>query len=284
MRPTFAHLAFTGILFLMAEQPGAAAGVPGIGDPLSLSITNKYGDVMVNPTVAQILSDGLILQRGTTEMKVKYEDLPQDVSKKYESLAKGVIQKEEKKGAADAAYFAYTQQLQAEDMRHLAAQETMENELARERPAAQSTNTVHRIAIVIPGQNWKLTIANLGFSDWRREESNGKIALHGLPGPNGFSLGVFVEPPMNNLPGNDAVYNYFWLNMGHDSLIDAGTVKVQKSDKFVKVSYTAQGEPNVNYFFTYQDHWVDLHLAKPSLEPGDQQMLADFDSSLSYSE
>ena len=284
MRQTLVLLAITGILFLMVKRPNAAAGVPGIGDALSLSVTNKYGDVLVDPTVAQILSDGLVLQRGTTEMKVKYEELPPDIGKKYQSLAKGVIQSEEKKGAVDAAYFAYTQQLQAEDTRHLAAQEKTENELARERPAGQSTNVVHCISIAIPGQNWKLTVANLGFGEWRREESNGKIALRGLPGPTGFSLGIFIEPPMNDLPGNDAVYNYFWLNMGHDSLIDNGSVKVEKNARYIKVSYTARGEPNVNYFFAYQNHWVDLHLAKPSLEPGDERLLADFDSSLSYGE
>lgn len=284
MRQTLVFLVLTGIVFLSVRRPIAAADVAGIGNVLSLSVTNKYGDVMVNPTVAQILGDGLILQRGTTEMKVKYEDLPPDISRKYQSMANGIIQKEKKEGAVDAAYFAYTQQLQAEDMRHLATQEKIEDELARERPAAPSTNIVHCIAISIPGQNWKLTIANLGFGEWRKEESNGKIALHALPGPGGFSLGVFIEPPVNDHPGNDAVYNYFWLNMRHDSLIDAGTVKVQKSAKFVKVSYTAQGEPNVNYFFACQGRWVDLHLAKPSSEPGDERLLADFDSSLAYGE
>ena len=101
------------ISLLIAKPVFSAPGRPGIGDRLFLSITNKYGDVLANPTVAQILSDGLILERGTMEMKVKYQDLPPAIGKKYQALAAGIIQKEEKQDAANAAYFAYTQKLQA---------------------------------------------------------------------------------------------------------------------------------------------------------------------------
>jgi hypothetical protein len=78
MRRTLAFLT-AAVISLMAAKPVAAdPAIPGVGDRLSLSITNKYGDVLTNPTVAQILVDGLVLQTGTTAMKVKYEDLPPD--------------------------------------------------------------------------------------------------------------------------------------------------------------------------------------------------------------
>jgi len=282
MRRTLAFLAAAVISLLVVKPTIAAPGVSGVGDRLSLSITNKFGDVLANPTVVQILGDGLILQRGTMEMKVKYEDLPPAIRNKYQPLAAGVIKKEEKEGAADAAYFAYTQQLQAEQAQHLAAQEQQENERAKERTRNQPTAARKYLAIPIPNQNWKLTILDLGFSDWQKQESNGQFVLRGLPGPSGFNFILFVEDPENNLPGNDPVYNFFWLNMAHNSLIDAQSVRVERTDKFIKVAYTAQNQPNVNYFFAYQGKWVDAHLSKGSSDPGDDKLFSEFDNALSY--
>ena len=48
------------------------------------------------------------------------------------------------------------------------------------------------------------------------------------------------------------------------------------------LSYTAQGQPNANYFFAYQGQWVDIHVSKGSSDPGDQNMLAQFDNDLAY--
>jgi hypothetical protein len=270
------------MISLLAAKPVAAApAVPGVGDKLSLSITNKYGDVLTNPTVAQILGDGLVLQRGTMAMKIKYEDLPPDVRQKYQPLAAGVIKKEEKQGAATAAYVAYTQQLQAEQARHLAAQEQQITEQAKEQPRSQAADAPKYLSIAIPNQNWKLIIADLGFGNWTKQEDNNQFVLHSEPGP-GFNLVLLVKVPANNLPGNDPVYNFYWSNMAHDSLIDAQSVKVEKRDKFIKVSYAAQGQPNVNYFFGYQGKWVDVHLSRGSPGPGDEKLFAEFDDTLSY--
>jgi hypothetical protein len=285
MRRTFVFLTAAVVSLMAVKSAAAAPGVSGIGDRLSLSITNKYGDVLANPTVVQILGDGLVLQRGTMAMKVKYEDLSPSIRKKYQPLAAGVIQKEEKQGAATAAYVAYTQQLQAEQARHLAAQEARENEQAQARIQSQSTPTNEYVIIPIPNQNWKVSFINLGFSNWdKKRDVNNQYVVHGLPGTNGFDLVLFVDAPANNFAGNDAVYNFYWLNMAHDSLIDAQSVRVEKKDKFIKVFYTARGQPNVNYFFACQGSWVDLHLAKPSYEPGDEKLFAGFDNSLSYGE
>jgi len=281
MRRTLAFLT-AAVISLMAAKPVTAAPA-GVGDRLSLSITNKYGDILANPTVAQILRDGLILQTGTMAMKVKYDDLPPDISQKYEALAAGMIKKEVKQGVANAYYLAYTGELQAEQADHLAAQETQEDQEAQARTPTQSAPTNEYVIIPIPNQSWKVTFINLGFSNWDKQmDNNNQFVVHGLPGPNGFNLVLLVDAPANGLPGNDPVYKYFWSNMAHDSLIDAQSVKFERKDKFIKVSYSAQGQPNVNYFFAYQGSWVDLHLAKPSFEPGDDKLFAGFDNSLSY--
>jgi hypothetical protein len=284
MNRIFAFLAAVAISLWAAKPVAAAPDVTGIGDRLSLSITNKFGDVLANPTVAQILGDGLVLQRGTMAMKVKYEDLPPGISQKYQPLAAGVIKKEEIQGAATAAYVAYTQQLQAEQARHLATQEQQINEQAREQAKSQSTDAPKYLSIAIPNQNWKLIIADLGFGDWKKQEDNNQFVLHGQTGPSGFNLVLLVEGPVNNLAGNDPVYDFYWSNMAHNSLIDAQSVKVGRTGKFIKVSYSAQGQPNVNYFFAYQGKWVDVHLSKGLVEPGDDKLFTEFDNGLSYGE
>jgi hypothetical protein len=282
MKQTLAFLTAMMISLLAAKPVAAAPAVSGVGDKLSLSITNKYGDVLANPSVTQILGDGLVLQCGTMVMKVKYEDLPPDVRQKYQPLADGVIKKEEKQGEATAAYIAYTRQLQTEQAQHLAVQEQQITEQAKDQPKNLAAAAPKYLSIAIPNQNWKLIIADLGFGNWTKQEDNNQLVLHCQPGSSGFNLVIFVEGPVNNLPGNDPVYNFFWSNMAHDSLIDTQSVKVLKNDQFIKVSYAAQGQPNVNYFFAYQGKWVDLHLSKGSPEQGDDKLFAEFDNALSY--
>ena len=282
MRKPFALLAGALICLLTMKATVAVAGVPGVGDQLSLSITNKYGDVLTNPIVAQILNDGLVLERGTLAMKVKYDDLPADIRQKYQPLAAGVVKKQEREGAANAEYLAYTRQLQARQAQHLAAQQAQENQQATERAHNQSAVATRYLIIPIPNQNWKITIADLGFHNWAKQVDNNQLVLRGQTGPDGFILILFVQNPANTLPGNDPVYNFYWLNMGHNSLIDAQSVKVERRDSFIKVSYTVHGQPNVNYFFAYQGKWVDVHLLKPSLEPGDKKLFTVFDNALSY--
>ena len=218
-------------------------------------------------------------------MKVKYEDLPPSIRQKYQSLSAGVIKKEEAQGEATAAYLAYTQQLQAEQAGHLAAQEAAENELAKERAESQSTNAQRYLSITIPNQSWKLIIADMGFSAWNKLQDNAQqFALRAQPGPGGFNLMLLVDNPQNNLAGNDPVYNFYWSNESRDASIDAQSVKVERKDKFIKVSCTAQGQPNVNYFFACEGKWVDVHLWKGLSEPGDEKLFTEFDNSLAYGE
>ena len=280
MKQTLAFLT-AALISIFAVKPVPAAPVaPGVGDQLSLSITNKYGDVLADPSVAQILGDGLVLQRGTMAMKVKYEDLPPVVRQKYQPLADSVIKKEEKQSAANAAYVAYTQQLQAEQAQHLAVQEKQIDEQAK--PSQnQAADAPKYLSIPIPNQNWKLIITDLGYGTWTKQDQTNQFVLRSEPGP-GFNLVLIVEAPANNLPGNDPAYNFYWLNMAHDSLIDAQSIKSQRSDQFIKVSYTAHGQPNVNYFFAYQGRWVDVHLSKGAPGPGDDKLFAEFDGALSY--
>ena len=110
--------------------------------------------------------------------------------------------------AANAAYLAYSRQLQADKAWHQAAQQAQIDKIAKEKPQNQN-GPLPLLGISIPNQNWKLTIANLGFSDWNKEQDSHQFKLRGLPGPSGFNIVLLVEPPANNLPGNDAAYMFY---------------------------------------------------------------------------
>jgi hypothetical protein len=111
-----------------------------------------------------------------------------------------------------------------------------------------------------------------------------RFILSGLPGPNGFNLTIVVEKPVNDDMSNEAVFNYYWSTVANSPVIDAGSVEVKKEGKFVKVSYTLHGEPNVNYFFAFKGRWVDVHISKWPFEKTDSKLFADFEEHLSYGE
>ena len=69
-------------------------------------------------------------------------------------------------------------------------------------------------------------------------------------------------------------------------MIDQDSVKVEKSEKFVKVTYkVTAGDTsgiNVNYYFAFQDHWIDLHISRFPPGPDDAEKFAAFEKSLVY--
>jgi hypothetical protein len=278
MKQILTILAAAVILFLAA---GPVTAAPGVGDKLSISITNKYGDVFTNLTVVQILGDGLVLGHSMVQMKVKYESLPQAVREKYQPLAGATVEKEQGKGALNAAYIAREQQLQIQQAQQLAAQKEQENEQANDR---QPMENLQYLIIGIPDVDWRITIINPGLAALKRHVETNRFILSGLPGPNGFNLTIVVEKPANGYMSNEAVFNYYWSTVANSPAIDAGSVEVKKEGKFIRVSYTLQGVPNVNYFFAFKDRWVDVHVSKWPFEKTDSKLFADFEEHLSYGE
>ena len=76
-------------------------------------------------------------------------------------------------------------------------------------------------------------------------------------------------------------------------MIDQASVKIDKTEKFVKVSYLinvgkvgkAVGETrstNVNYYFEFQNRWIDLHASLFPAAKDDDELLAALEQSLSY--
>ena len=64
------------------------------------------------------------------------------------------------------------------------------------------------------------------------------------------------------------------------------SVKIDKLERFVKVTYKVTvGDTagiNVNYYFAFQDRWIDLHVSRFPAAPDDAEKFAAFEKSLVY--
>jgi hypothetical protein len=274
---TFAFLSGAVTLIFMA---GTSFAAPGVGDELSISVTNKFGDVFTNLMVVQILGDGLVLENVSGQIKVKYADLPPPVREKYEPLAAGIVEKEQTEGALTAVYFAHMQELQAEQSRQQATQQQYEQQQADSRSEKKLQYLIFRI----PNQDWRLTVINLGFGPLERQADDNQYFLQGSPGSSGSKLSLFVVKPANDGTNHDDVLSYYWSKAARDPLIDARSVDIERTDKFDRVFYVAQGVPNVNFYFAFKGRWVDVHIAKWPFVKGDEKLFADFEEYLSYGE
>ncbi|MGH7990538.1 MAG: hypothetical protein ACREDS_10170 [Limisphaerales bacterium] len=249
-------------------------------------MTNKFGDVFTNLAVAQILGDGLVLKNASGEMKVKYENLPLAIRKKYQPLAAGVVEKEQSQGALTAAYVAHLEKLRDEQSQQRATREANENAQANSQSDGSGTGQiVQSVIIKVPNQDWNITIMNPGLNALDRHVNGDELVERGIPGTNGCNLSLFVEMPANDGASNDDVFNYYWARAAQDPRIEQDSVKIERRKKFVIVAYTVQGVPNANYYFAYGGRWVGVHIWKwPFDAAADGRLFTEFEDHLSYGE
>jgi hypothetical protein len=266
------------LISLLAAQSSFSA--PGVGDKLSICVTNKFGDIFTNLTVAQILGDGLVLENASGQLKVKYDNLPPAVREQYQPLAAGVVEKEQTESLLTAAYMAHTEQLRAEQSQLDAAREA--KELADD---IASGKKVQCLRIAVPNQDWAITMMNPGLKALDRHADGDLLSVRGLPGTNGFNLSLFVQPASDDGTNHIDAFNYYWSQTANSSLVDANSMRMEKKEKYVIVAYTVQGQPNVNYYFSYKGSWVDVHISKwPFDAEADGKLFTEFEEYLSYGE
>jgi hypothetical protein len=270
MKLITAACVFGAILNFMT--PMASAAGAALGEPLSISVTNKYGDVFTNLVVAKILGDGLVLEHKAGQLKVKYADLPLEIREKYQPLAVAAEEKAKKEAAANAAFVAAQRRTQAEQTRQRAMP-------AREQPRQQPV-IGGKLRIEIPKQGWGITVLNLGLRELGKQSGDNQFAYQAMS-QNGFNLSIFVEPPSGG-SANIEVFNFYWPRASANPLIDEKSIKAETKGKFVKVTYTALNFPNVNYYFAFKGKWVDVHLSKAPFAKGDEKLFADFEEALTY--
>src|SRR5262245_18768471 len=100
------HIALLFGASLSLGKSASSAAEPTLNERLSISVTNKSGDVFTNLSVAKVLGDGLVLEHKSGQLKVKYEELPQDVREKFRPLAAAAQKKEIQDSEANATLVA----------------------------------------------------------------------------------------------------------------------------------------------------------------------------------
>ena len=267
MKQTFSILSAAVILFLA----GTAFAAPGIGDKLSISVTNKFGDVFTNLTVAQILGDGLLLEHKAGQVKVKFENLPPNVREEYQPLVTVAAERESEHDAANAAFAVRREQVQADQTK------------IQERKDQRTADALKEIGIEVPGQGWKIIILNPELVEVERKTSTNQVEFsYKAVTKDGFFVGIMVMRPAQSGMTDEDVFNYWWPQMSRLPEVDQKSVKAERAPHFIKVSYTAQGVPNVNFYSAFHGKWVDVHIGKSPYTEADAKLFNDFDAHLVF--
>ncbi|HUR44572.1 MAG TPA: hypothetical protein VMZ27_01760 [Candidatus Saccharimonadales bacterium] len=271
-------ISFGAVLVLFASLflPECAFAASGIGDKLSISVTNKSGDIFSSVSVANIMPDGLLLENRSGQVKVRFEDLPADLRAKYEPLAAAARQKQMRVAQANAAYLASQKDVEA-------AREQVRLDRKKEAEAKQAQMALlEPLAVEVPNEGWKIVIPNQGFGKLHTQSESGQFTCRGQT-KDGFIISVFVESPQGKGgTKNEDVHAYYWPRASRNPLIEEKSIKTEQKNKFVKVSYTTLDIPNVNFYFSYKGRWVDVHISKTGFTKEDEKRFADFESILSY--
>jgi hypothetical protein len=139
--------------------------------------------------------------------------------------------------------------------------------------------------LTIPTQGWTIAFASPPLRDYQGEAKDKSFVFRATEEKN-FNLSVFVEQPKNKDATHEACFNYYWPLAKRNPMIDQGSVKVEKGEKFVKVTYLIKAGPatasNANFYFAFQGRWIDVHASYYPSAADDEQKLAAFEKSLSY--
>lgn len=261
---------------LSGTMPRCSLAEPHPGEQLSISVTNRDGDVFTNLVVSKILGDGLVLEHKAGQLKVRYAELPQEIREKYRPLAVAAETKEKQDAAANAAYVATQRRAQVEQAKLRAMREIQ--------PARQQPVSMSKLRIEILNQGWGITVLSPGLRELGRQVNAAQFVYRAIA-QNGFNLSVFVETPEtgHGMTHSD-VFNFYWPKASRNPLIDERSIKTETTAEFVKVSYTSLDIPNVNYYFAYKGKWVDVHISKSPARKDDEKLFSDFEQTLSYGE
>jgi len=143
--------------------------------------------------------------------------------------------------------------------------------------------------LTIPGQGWFIAFESPSLSNFVGQ-TNGKSSQFRAIGETGFNVTIYVEEPKGKSESHESCFNYYWPLAKRNPTIDQPSVKVMKTDRFVKVSYVskvAEGNKetatsNVNYYFRFKGRWVDVHVSRYPPRKDDDEVLAAFEKSISY--
>jgi hypothetical protein len=139
--------------------------------------------------------------------------------------------------------------------------------------------------ITIPGQGWYVSFESPPLRQFQGE-TRGKDFAFQATEKKAFNLSMFVEEPKEDDGTHEDCYDHYWPLAKRNPLIDQDSVKVEKGDKFVKVTYQVNAgnvnSLNANYYFAFHGRWIDLHVSFFPSAADDKDKLAAFEKSLVY--
>jgi hypothetical protein len=262
---------FFAILIAAVIPPVISApAVQGKGDILSISVTNKYGDVFTNLTVVQVVTNGLVLEHKTGQLKVKFEDLPKEVRNKYQPIAAEAAKQELKHAEANTDYAARKLQLQIEAVK------------ARELKEQQDANMLLLKSIDVPYQGWKIVVPDTGLVESEGGQSTEDLFTYQATGKDGFGLSILVENPQGEGTEDDDVVKFFWPQISRNPNVVPKSVRAIRTKDFIRVSYIIGSSQHSDFFFAFRGKWAVVQIAKTPYSDADAWLFNIFDGHLSY--
>ena len=145
--------------------------------------------------------------------------------------------------------------------------------------------------VTVPGRGWRITFDGPTMARYGGQVQGEDFAFQATGAGSGLNLSAFVETPRGPGMTNDAVYDFYWPQAKQNPLIDEKSVKFDKTDRFVRVTYnvvipgpggTEQVQANANYYFAFEGRWVDVHVSAEPAAEAPERPFEGFEKSLSY--
>lgn len=138
-------------------------------------------------------------------------------------------------------------------------------------------------SISIPNQGWKIVVDAPPLTPVSENSLSDSYSYAANSG--NFNLSLFVEPPQVPHAGNKECYEFYWGKGRRNPMINQDSVMVSHTPAFYRVEYTIEAgknfsQRNVNYFFVYQERWVDVHISLVESAQSSDALFEAFDRGL----
>lgn len=145
------------------------------------------------------------------------------------------------------------------------------------------------ISIPVSNQGWNIEMDAPPFEKKAGQDQGPNYVYKANSGR--FNLSFFVEPKAGE-GSHKECFEYYWPQASRNPLIDKSTIVVSHIDQFYRVEYDIIIPPkppygpvthrNVNYFFAFEDKWVDVHISIMKPANADAKIIKAFDQGLKY--
>lgn len=148
--------------------------------------------------------------------------------------------------------------------------------------------TATGVKLEIPKQGWSIAFDSPVLSQQQESKREGEYAFKATSGR--FNISLFVENPGGPGTTHRDCYEFYWARSSRNPRIAKDTVQSSQTPRYVRVQYDIivefQGQPirqrHVNYFFAFQQKWVDVHISVIAPTTADEEIFTAFDRSLRY--